>query len=122
MIWEIKFFRKENGEDPVSDYIISLPAKHQAKVVREIDLLENLGIWLQYPHTKDLEGDEYKDLYELRIKFSNNNMRIFYFLFDGNKFILVHGFTKKSEETPKRELNIAKNRMEEYKSRKKENK
>lgn len=115
MNWEVKFYQKENGEVPVSDYIKSLPAKHQAKVTREIDLLENLGIWLQYPHTKDLEGDEYKGLYELRIKFSSNNMRIFYFLFDENKFIMVHGFTKKTDYTPKRELDIAKHRMEDYK-------
>jgi phage-related protein len=118
MEWIIIFYQKENGEEPVVEYMNSLPTKHQAKVAREIDLLEEFGIELQYPHTKDLEGDEYKGLYELRIKFSNSNMRIFYFLFDENKFVLVHGFTKKSYVTPKRELQIAKTRMEDYKRRK----
>lgn len=104
---------------PVEEYMSSLPAKQQAKIGREIDLLEDLGIELQYPHTKDIEGDGYKGLYELRVRFSSNNMRLLYFLFDGNKFVLVHGFTKKSNDTPRRELDIAKSRMEDYKNRKK---
>jgi len=51
-----------------------------------------------------------KGLYELRI----DSTRIIYFLFTGRRFVLVHGFTKKSKETPKRELEVARKRMKDY--------
>lgn len=63
--WSIELYEKENGQCPVLEFILSLPPKHQAKVEREIDLLEEFGINLTYPHTRKIEGGSYKDLWEL---------------------------------------------------------
>ncbi|SFM31036.1 type II toxin-antitoxin system RelE/ParE family toxin [Pelosinus propionicus] len=117
MKWEIELYTKANNENPVLDFIESLPAKHRAKVYREIDLLEEFGIDLDYPHTCDLKGSKNKGLWELRIKFSSNISRIFYFLPEGNKFVLIHGFVKKSNETPEREIEIARRRKKDYVNR-----
>ncbi len=47
-------------------------------------------------------------LYEVRIKQGSNIYRIFSFFDDGSLVILLHGFQKKSQKTPKKELERAK--------------
>lgn len=64
MNWKIQLYEK-NKKVPILDFIQSLPSKHQAKIRREIDLLEEFGVNLTYPHTKKIEGDKYKGLWEL---------------------------------------------------------
>ncbi|MCL6592285.1 MAG: type II toxin-antitoxin system RelE/ParE family toxin [Firmicutes bacterium] len=114
MKWIIELFEKENQECPVLDFIQSLPPKHRAKIEREIDFLEEFGINLTYPHTRKIEGENYKGLWELRIQFASDISRIFYFIHFGNTFVLLYGFLKKSNKTQQRELEIAKKYMQEY--------
>ena len=80
-------------------------------------MLEEYGIELSFPHTKNIKGEKYKGLWELRVQVASDISRIFYFMSEGSRFILLHGFIKKAEETPVRELDIAKCRMEDYKGR-----
>jgi phage-related protein len=114
MIWKIRLYNKLNGSVPVLKYILCLPPKHRAKILSDIDTLEKQGINLIYPYVSKLKGNRYKDLWELRIEFGNNISRIIYFLHKNNTFVLLHAFSKKSNSTPKKELEIAKNRMIEY--------
>ncbi len=72
---------------------------------------------MREPYAKPIKGENYKNLFELRVKFSSNISRIFYFTFRNNTFVLLNGFTKKSDETPKRELDKAKRYMKDYESR-----
>lgn len=117
MKWDIIFYEKENGEVPLEQFLDSLPPKHLAKALWEIDLLSIYGINLREPYVKYLVGEEYKGLWELRIKFASNISRIFYFLHMENQFVLLHGFIKKTEQTPKREMDMAKKYMEDHKRR-----
>ncbi len=110
----IIFYEKEDGEKPVEDFINSLPVKHKAKVYWEIEMLERFGKNLKEPYVKPITGDKYKGLWELRIKFAGDISRIFYFMPVGNNFVLLHGFIKKSQSTPERELLIARSRMSEF--------
>ena len=105
--WNIELYRKNNNECPVLDFILSLPPKHRAKVEREIDLLQDFGINLTYPHTQKIEGEKYKGLWELRIKFASDISRIFYFLHLDDTYVLLSGFVKKTNKTPKNELDKA---------------
>lgn len=114
-MWKVIFYTKNNFESPVEDFIENLPEKQGAKILREIDLLEKVGINSVFPQTSKIEGGEYKNLWELRINFSSNSFRIIYFLHIKNTFVLLHGFKKKTNKTPKKELEIAKARMIEYK-------
>lgn len=118
MVWNVKFYQKDNGNIPVLDFLNSLEPKMRAKVYSEIKLLEQFGIMLREPYASPIKGKEYKGLYELRTKFATDITRVFYFLYEKNNFVLLHGFTKKSNKTPTGELEIAKNRMEDYKTRK----
>jgi len=117
MKWKIITYQKENGEKPVEDFLENLPCKHKAKAVWEIDLLAEYGTGLKEPYVKSIKGDEYKGIWELRIKFASDISRIFYFVPVGDTFVLLHGFVKKTDKIPKREIEIAKQYMEDYKRR-----
>ena len=56
-------------------------------------------------------------MYELRIKFSSDIARIFYFTYYNNKFVLLNGFIKKTMKTPENEIKKARKYMEDYKRR-----
>ena len=66
---------------------------------------------------KPIKGKYGKDLYELRIKFANDIARIFYFTYYNNRFVLLHGFIKKTMKTPDSEIKKAHMYMEDYKRR-----
>ena len=117
MNWNIEFYRKENGDTPAFDFIKSLPEKLMAKTFSEIELLEKFGTQLREPYVKAIQGKRYDGLWELRVKFSSDNVRIFYFTFRANTFVLLNGFLKKSNATPKRELERALQYMNDYKRR-----
>jgi len=115
--WEIEYYQKENGEIPVEDFLLSLNPKLRAKAYSDIMLLKQLGINIRAPYSAPLQGEKYKGLFELRTKFSSDTTRIFYFLFDKNKFVLLHGFVKKTNQTPTRELERAVKHKKDYESR-----
>lgn len=116
-IFELEFYVKENGKVPVQDFLYSLTPKLRAKAFRDIELLKHLGSDLKEPYVKPLKGKNNKGLYELRIKFSNDIARIFYFTYCNNRFILLHGFIKKSMKIPEKEMERARKYMEDYKRR-----
>ncbi len=116
-IFELEFYAKENGKVPVQDFLYSLNPKLRAKAFSDIELLKKLGSELKEPYVKAIKGDYNKGLYELRIKFSSDIARIFYFTFYNNKFVLLHGFIKKTMKTPENEIKKAKKYMEDYKRR-----
>ncbi len=109
----IIFYKKENGVSPAEEFIDSLPVKHKAKALWEIDLLEEYGTNLKDPYASQVTGSRYKGLWELRIKFASDISRIFYFMPVGKVFIILHGFVKKSKETPENELETALRYMKE---------
>ena len=117
MEWNVEFYKKENGDIPVMDFLLSLEPKMRAKAFLEIELLEKHGTNLREPYTKPLKGDKYKNLFELRVKFSSDISRIFYFTFKNNTFVLLNGFIKKTDKTPKRELDKAIKYKEDYERR-----
>ncbi len=65
---------------------------------------------------KHLEGT--KGLYEVRVEVGSNIYRIFTFFDKGNLVVLGNGFQKKSQKTPKQEIEKALKIMEEYENEK----
>ncbi|MDR1764537.1 MAG: type II toxin-antitoxin system RelE/ParE family toxin [Lachnospiraceae bacterium] len=66
------------------------------------------------PYVDSIKGEKYKGLWELRIQQGSDISRIFYFLTIGNKFVLLHGFLKKTTKTPQAELDTALRNRDDY--------
>lgn len=112
--WEIIYYETIQGKSPVMDFINSLEAKAKSKVINSIDLLEEFGITLGASHVKKLTGTE---LWELRI-LGGDNIRVFYVAVFGRKFLLLHGFQKKTQKTETKEIKVAVGRLREFNLRK----
>lgn len=117
MDWQVEYYKKENGKMPVLDFLLTLNPKIRAKAFSEIELLEKHGTLLREPYAKSVVGNKYKGLFELRVKFSTDITRIFYFTFRNNTFVLLHGFSKKTEKTPVSELDRAIRYKQDYERR-----
>jgi phage-related protein len=109
-VWNIEYYQSEAGRSPVSEFIDSLEVTAKARVARTLDLLEEFGIELGMPYVRHLE----KHLWELRIRQSRNRYSIIYFLADGQTFVLLHGFSKKTGPVPRPDIEIAKRRCDDY--------
>ena len=114
MKWEIDFYQDSQGNIPVQDFICQQSAKVEAKIYRYIDLLQEFGLSLGQPYIKKLVGS---GVWELKIRYSSNRYRILYVASSGRRFILLHAFLKKTAKTPKNELEIAQNRIFDYRAR-----
>jgi len=100
-VWTVEYYETENKFCPVKAFIDSLlTEKMQAKALRDIGLLESLGTEIREPYSKPVESG----LFELRIQFSSNIARVFYFFFSGKRIILTNGFIKKTNKTPKKQI------------------
>ena len=116
MDWEVEYYILPNGECPVEKFIDSISKNAQAKAVFIIDILRMKGNQLREPYSKKLH--DFEKLFELRFRSAGNIYRIFYFPTSERKFILLHGFMKKSNETPQNEIERAIHYMNDYISRK----
>jgi phage-related protein len=110
MNWEVEFYRDSSGIEPVGVFLDTLPDGMRAKVTKLLDLLSEQGVLLKEPYTRHIRGK----LRELRIKDHLGHIRILYFTFTGRRFVLLHGFIKKTDKTPEREIEVAEKRMKDY--------
>jgi phage-related protein len=108
--WEID--ETAAGTVPVAEFVDALGPQAQAKFIRSLELLEQQGLLLREPWVKNIQG--IPKLRELRFTSFGEIYRVFFFPVSGRKLILLHGFKKKSQETPKRELQTAETRMRDY--------
>ena len=104
---EVKFFQTTRGKYPVQEFIEKQDMATGAKITSYVDLLVSHGPYLKPPYIKKLQDK----LYELRIS-GKVKVRIFYTLVD-NEYYLLHGFKKKSQKTPSKEIKVALDRMRE---------
>ena len=94
--------------DPVDAEIVALPPGLQARVLRLLEAIENIGLeHLHEPHVKHLEGK----LWELRAKAPEGIARGIYVTVSGRRVVVLHVFAKKTQKTPRRALEIARERM-----------
>ncbi len=100
-MFEVNYYRLENGAAPWKQFIDGLNPKMQAKAMYSLALLEEFGNQLREPFSKPI-GD---GIFELRIKFSSDITRIFYFFVVDNKIILTNGFIKRRLKRQRRKSN-----------------
>jgi hypothetical protein len=95
----------------VQEQLLELPDTLAARYVVLTRRMVALGPNLGEPHTKAF-GD---GLFELRLKGAEGIARVFFCTLVGKRIVMLHSFIKKSERTPKRELETAESRMKEIK-------
>ena len=93
------------------DFLLKQPIKVQNKVFKIIEAIETLER-IPENYLKFITGT--KGLYEARISLASNIWRVFCFFDKGRLVILLNGFTKKTQKTPKREIDKALRLMNEY--------
>ncbi len=107
MAWSIEYSHQD-----VEQFILELSPSLAAKYFRLTDLMLEFGANLGLPHTRAMSDG----LYELRVKAHEGIARVFYCTLVGKCIVMLHGFVKKSQKTPPKELQIARRRMLEVKS------
>ena len=93
------------------DFLKSQPVKVQNKIFKIIEAIETLER-IPTTYLKLISGTN--GLYEARIQLGSDIWRVFCFFDKGRLVILLNGFQKKTEKTPKNEIDKAINLMNEY--------
>lgn len=104
MRYSLSFFNAR-----VQAEIEAWPAGIRASFARIVELMEEVGPNLGMPRTRAL-GD---GLFEIRAKGAEGIGRAFFCALIGRRIVILHGFIKKSQCTPKKEIEIAMKRLDE---------
>jgi phage-related protein len=98
-------------KDYFEKFFLKQTEKVKAKIIWTIELIEELEIVPEVflKHIESTDG-----LYEIRIKLGSDICRVFCFFDQGKLIIIANGFQKKSQKTPKREIERALKIKEEY--------
>ena len=107
----VNFYKDRKGWCPVAEFLDSLSAKETQKIVWVLKLVEDLEI-VPKTYLKKLVNTE--DIWEVRAQAGGNIFRLLGFFDGDNLVVLNHGFQKKSQKTPTREIKIAEQRRRDY--------
>ena len=102
---KVKFYATLSGREPVREWLRSLP-REERKIIGDDIKTAQFGWPLGMPLIRKLE----KNLWEVRSNLGNRIARTI-FTVEGNLMVLLHGFIKKSQKTPQKELLIAQKRL-----------
>ena len=96
---KIKFYK-----DYFQNFFIKQNKKVKAKIIWTFELVEDLQ---RVPETylKHIENTD--GLYEIRVQFGSDIFRIFCFFDQGELVVIANGFQKKTQKTPKKEIEMA---------------
>lgn len=108
---DVRFFQTDAGAEPVRDWLKELPAADRKTVGEDIKTVQ-FGWPLGMPLVRHLEGD----IWEVRIRLDNKIARVLFTL-EGSTMLLLHGFIKKQQATPKPDLNLAKDRLKQLRGK-----
>ena len=113
----IEFYEKENGEIPIELFLLEQNKKMRAKIVGLLQILGDYGYSLREPYSKHLE----EGIFELRVKLGSDLTRLLYFFYYEGKIIITNGFVKKTQRTPRKEIEKAKKYRADYIKRRENN-
>jgi len=97
-LYDLIFYTTERGDSPLDDFL------------DDLDLLEEQGPNLKRPYADLVRGN----IRELRIRHTSNQYRILYFFQVRDQVVLVHAFSKKTQQLKKADLDLAERRMADW--------
>ena len=112
----IIFYRTADNKCPIEEFLDSLSGKAAQKVTWVLSLIEDLDI-IPAIYLKKLIGTE--EIWECRIQLASNAYRIFCFFENNSVVVLTHGLIKKTQKTPKQEIEKAEAYRKDYLKRRK---
>ena len=115
---EIIFYKTRTGKCPVTEFLDALNSKQAKKVAWVLSLIEDMDLVPKEYYKKLTNTD---DIWEVRIQLASDIFRVLGFP-DSNHVVLTNGFVKKSQQTPRREIQTAEQRKADYLTRKGERK
>jgi phage-related protein len=104
-ILAVVFFRTETGREPVREWLKSLPRAERRILGEDLKTVQ-FGWPLGMPLVRKLDAG----LWETRSRLPGRVARILFTTREG-RMILLHGFIKKSQKTPRTDLELASTRL-----------
>lgn len=111
-VLEVRFFKTDADCEPVREWLKSLSAAEKKAIGEDIKTVQ-FGWPLGMPLVSHLDGD----IWEVRTRLETRIARVL-FAMDGGVMVLLHGFVKKQQKTPKPELDLARGRMKQLRRQK----
>lgn len=111
-ILSVVFFRTDVGRMPVQQWLKSLDDADRKAIGEDIRLVQ-FGWPLGMPLVRKMETH----LWEIRSRLKRRRIARVLFTVEDNKMVLLHGFIKKSQKTPRTDLNLARDRRNLWQSR-----
>ncbi len=108
---DIIFYKTANNKIPIEEFLESLSDKQAEKILWVLRLIRQLDR-IPVEYFKKLEST--KEIWEVRASSGNNEFRLLGFLNKSNFIVLTNGFRKKSQKTPKSEIELAENRKKDF--------
>jgi len=109
-LYSIVLYTTERGDSPIDAFLDGLDKKSRAKVAAYLSLLEEEGPNLKRPYADVVRGK----IRELRIHQSSNQYRVLYFFHVHDQIILVHAFSKKTQQLKEKDIELSERRMEDW--------
>ena len=114
----VYFYRDRSGKEPVKEYMLALAGKNDKdsrirlkKIGDYIQLLHEHGTTAGEPYMKKIDRE--CGIWELR----PSGDRVLFVAWVGDTFVLLHVFPKKSQKTPRREIERARRELKDLKER-----
>lgn len=108
--WSSVFYVEDSGNSPVEEFLTELDERTQRRIRAAIEQLKLRNVQAREPLVRHLEGK----VWELRVESRTNIFRLLYFFHKGRKIIFLHGFQKKTQRTPRGEIETANRRMNRF--------
>jgi phage-related protein len=102
---QVYFFKTTNNIQPVRDWLKKLPTEDRKIIGNDLKTAQ-FGWPIGMPLIRKLDTD----LWEVRSRLDNRIARVI-FTVEDDKMVLLHGFIKKSQKTPTKDLHLAKQRL-----------
>lgn len=103
----IYYYKEKNGYSPIVSFLDSLSSIQQAKTLRIFQTIKEYGLQSALAHIRHITGTQ---ISEIRI-LGKDNIRILYITKKPIGIIILHGFIKKTQKTPTKELHKAIQRL-----------
>jgi len=101
----VVFYKTESGKEPVREWLKSLSREDRKTIGEDVKTVQ-FGFPLGMPVVRKID----KHLWEVRSGLRKRNARIL-FTVEAEVMVLLHGFVKKSQKTPRGDLELAKRRL-----------